>query len=126
MHGLADLKQRIECTEDTVPCPVRDCSQAVPRQHKKFSISDKFCCPDHGICISASTFVYADMWDNMLWRDTHDRQLWSNITQPGIKRESRIAYDNSEDAVSWNVLRYVETANLLNDLERGQSDRFID
>lgn len=30
-----------------------------------------------------------------------------------VKRESRIARDNSEDAVTWNVFRYLERQNLL-------------
>jgi hypothetical protein len=34
-------------------------------------------------------------------------------TIKAVKREIRMEHDNSEDAVTWNVFRYMETANLL-------------
>ena len=39
--------------------------------------------------------------------------MYSDISM--VKRESRIARDNSEDAVTWNVFRYLDKQNLLPD-----------
>jgi hypothetical protein len=49
-----------------------------------------------------------------LWKDPEDRILLKNIIK--VKRESRMARDNSEDALSWNVFRHLETANQISDL----------
>jgi hypothetical protein len=49
----------------------------------------------------------------MLWAAPDDLRLWESINGPGIKRESRVARDNSEDAVTWNVFRYLERHGFL-------------
>lgn len=46
----------------------------------------------------------------MLWTSAEDISLWDCIKAKGVKRESRIASDNSEDAVTWNVFRYLEVS----------------
>ena len=92
-------------------CPVRDCPEKVPRQRKVFRHQEKFKCPRHHIYISPSTFEYQDELDNILWREPSDLNLFSKIKK--VKRESRIARDNSEDAVTWNVFRFLQKAKLL-------------
>jgi hypothetical protein len=103
MFGWDDLREHITVTDTTVEWPVRGCGRTVERQQKTFRRESKFRCPDHAIYISASTFEYEDASTNMLWVNSEDRALWKLISQVGIKRESRIARDNSEDAVTWNV-----------------------
>ena len=49
----------------------------------------------------------------MLWTAPEDLALWRKIKDPGVKRECRVARDNSEDALTWNVFRYLERENLL-------------
>ena len=51
------------------------------------------------------------MKDNLLWKDDEDLQLLANIFR--VKRESRMARNNSEDALTWNAFRYLEKTNQL-------------
>lgn len=106
MYTLHDLKPRIKVTQTTVCCPVLGCSRFVPRQVKVFRRSDEFLCPDHHIYIGPTTFEYKDEVDNLLWSSGADLTLLRAIKV--VKRESRIARERSEDAVSWNVFRGLE------------------
>jgi hypothetical protein len=47
----------------------------------------------------------------MLWNDKDARELFSNIKK--VKRESRMAREKSEDAVTWNIFRYLEMGGLI-------------
>jgi len=111
MFGLKDLKPTITVTESRVKCPVKNCTRTVPRQRGSFKRLQEFRCHDHQIYISPSTFEYEDMFDNVLWKEQTDRELLHRII--GTKRECRIAHDNSEDAVTWNVFRFLEKNGLL-------------
>ena len=111
MYGLKDLKEEINITETTVECPVKDCDVIVERQRNSFKREERFYCPDHKIYISPSTFEYRDESDNILWKDQDDLELLKNIKT--VKRESRMARDNSEDALSWNVFRFLEKNKLI-------------
>jgi hypothetical protein len=113
MFGWDDLREHMAVTPTMVQCPVRECSRRIPRQRKTFCRSAQFRCPDHAIYVSASTFEYEQPGANMLWSEPEDLELWRCITQPEIKRESRVTRDNSEDAVTWNVFRYLEKQGLL-------------
>ncbi len=97
--------------DDTVECPVKKCSRFVRRQRKSFKRDVEYYCSDHGIYISPSTFEYGDFKDNLLWKDVDDLQLLENIIR--FKRECRMARNNSEDALSWNIFRYLEKTNQL-------------
>ena len=113
MYGLSDLKQVIALNEATVECPVKRCVHFVPRQRKVFKRLEAFKCPEHGIFISPSTFEYQNKLENILWKDAVDQDLLFNGIF-SVKRETeRIARDNSEDAVTWNVFRYLEKQKLL-------------
>lgn len=109
MYGYDNLKPRIEIDETSVECPVRGCLRRVARQRRRFRIEDRFRCPEHRIIISPSTFEYDREMHNFLCRDVQDLGLLTQIRQ--VKRESRMARDNSEDAVTWNVFRSLERAN---------------
>jgi len=111
MYGTSDLKSTIKVTEISVECPVNECKIIVPRQRGIFQCSKEFFCPKHSIYISPSTFEYKNYVENLLWKDEIDLELLRGITL--VKRESRMARDNSEDALTWNVFRFLEKENLL-------------
>jgi len=111
MLGMEKLKESIELTETMVECPVKGCSEKVERQREIFKREERFKCPKHNIYISPSTFEYQSELDNLLWKDKADLDLFKKIKT--VKRESRIARDNSEDAVTWNVFRFLERNNLV-------------
>jgi hypothetical protein len=111
MFGLSQLKDAIEVTETSVECPEKDCKTIVPRQRGTFQRSRDFFCTKHSIYISASTFEYENSTDNLLWKNKADLDLFQKFAL--VKRESRIARDNSEDALTWNVFRFLEKENLL-------------
>jgi hypothetical protein len=111
MFGRNELKSALRVTENSVECPVRSCKTIVQRQRRRFQRLDKFLCLEHAIYISPSTFEYKKQTENLLWKDESDLDLLKRIAI--VKRESRIARDNSEDAVTWNVFRFLEKENLL-------------
>ena len=101
----------IAVTESTVECPVMGCSKKVARQHKSFRRKPEFQCPEHRIYISPSTFEYECETDNLLWAEPDDLALLRAIKS--VKREVRMARNNSEDALTWNVFRHLERSNQL-------------
>jgi len=111
MYGLKDLKPVITITASYIECPVRGCDHRVQRRHKSDHAEARFQCPEHRIYISPTTFEYPDEKDNLLWKEEADLALLEAIKV--VKREIRMEHDNSEDAVTWNVFRYLENANLL-------------
>jgi hypothetical protein len=111
MLGMGELKESIEITETTVECPVKGCIEKVERQREVFKREERYKCPKHNIYISPSTFEYQSELDNLLWKDKADLSLFKRIKK--VKRESRIARDNSEDAVTWNVFRFLERKCLI-------------
>jgi hypothetical protein len=111
MLGIEELKERIEITDTMVECPVKGCGEKVERQREVFKREERFKCPKHNIYISPSTFEYQSELDNLLWKDKADLELFKKIKT--VKRESRIARDNSEDAVTWNIFRFLERNNLV-------------
>lgn len=114
MFGFKELKPKICVGENTVDCPVNDCKEKVDRQRHKFRREGRFKCPKHHIFVSPSTFEYGDDKNNLLWKARDDVELLENIFRE--KREGRMARDNSEDAVTWNVFRFLEKNTLINSL----------
>lgn len=114
MYGINDLKQTIDITDQEVECPVKNCTTKVSRARRGQSLRQpSFLCPVHKIFISPSTFEYEDEWENLLWRTPEDRQLMTAVKR--LKRESRLARDNSEDALTWNVFRHLERTGRVGD-----------
>jgi hypothetical protein len=111
MFGIRELKNRIEITKTTVECPVIGCPYRVERQRNSFKREERFYCPTHRIYISPTTFEYQNDKDNLLWKNPADIALLETIK--ATKRESRITRDNSEDALTWNVFRFLELSHLL-------------
>ncbi|MHA2022224.1 MAG: hypothetical protein ACTSWQ_01020, partial [Candidatus Thorarchaeota archaeon] len=93
------------------------------RQRGYFRKENRFKCPKHDIVISPSTFEYPNELDNLLWKERSDLDLLERIRTK--KRESRIARDNSEDAVSWNVFRFLERNNLIEGFLGSITDRSL-
>jgi hypothetical protein len=112
MFGTEELKGNIQRTETTVECPVKGCTEKVERQRGDFKREARFKCPKHKIYISPSTFEYPSELDNLLWKDKTDLDLFEKMKT--VKREiRRIPRDNSEDAVTWNVFRFLERNSLV-------------
>lgn len=112
--GYTDLKKRLQVTETTVECPVIGCATVVRRCRRGEPLSQEaFKCPDHQVYLSPSTFEYVDESRNLLWNESADQELWKAFKSPGVKRECRVARDNSEDAVTWAVFRYLDRQKLL-------------
>ena len=111
MLGTEDLKESIQVTETTVECPVKGCTERVEKQRQAFKRDERFKCRKHNIYISPSTFEYPRELDNLLWKAKTDLDLFEKIK--AVKRERRIARDNSEDAVTWNVFRFLGRNNLV-------------
>jgi len=121
MYSMKSLKLSLSVTETHVECPVAGCMQKVKRQRNVFRTTSDFLCPEHQIFISPSTFEYKDFHDNLLWVSEPDLRLLEAIKE--VKRESRMARDNSEDALTWNVFRFLERSALLGGWLESIADR---
>jgi hypothetical protein len=109
MYTINDLKNKIDITDNKVECPINGCNITVNRKRRKDKKGKNFICEKHGILVTPSTFIYQDLSSNLIFQN--DLELLNKIL--GTKRESRLKNENSEDAVSWNVFRYLEKENLL-------------
>jgi hypothetical protein len=111
MYGIAELKPLVSHTGSVVECPVNGCLNRLPRPQRPFTRDERYFCASHQIFVSPSTFEYLTPEQNLLWAGAEDMALLNAIGTS--KRESRMARDNSEDAVTWNVFRYLEHTGLL-------------
>lgn len=111
MFGIKELKENLKISKTFIECPVKGCGEKVERQKRVFKKEERFKCQKHKIYISPTTFEYESELDNLLWKGQDDLDLFNKIKV--VKRESRIGRDNSEDAVTWNVFRFMERNNLI-------------
>ena len=111
MYHYNDLRAERFITTTHVPCPVKGCSVQVERQKGRYQKADAYKCPKHDIYITPAVFEYGNYENNLLCFDKDDEALLESIF--GEKRESRLAREKSEDAVTWNVFRYIEKKDLL-------------
>lgn len=115
MLGKDSLKSVIKIDKDAgkIECPCIGCDTKVllrTSQKQRLNSPEFHCSRDH-IYIAKSTFEYEDKFDNLLWKDAADRALLARI---GVgKQDDRMGRETSEDAVTWNVFRYLETSDLL-------------
>lgn len=134
MFGIEELKDKIKITDNSVECPVKGCKTKVIKmkrgnpqsldsylKHRKSYNTDKnfvqYYCKEHKIYVTPSTFIYEDYFDNLLWNTGKDKATLNKIKK--YKRNMyQLNHDNSEDAVSWNVIRFLEKNNLVNDFIR--------
>ena len=111
MFYFNDLRAERHVSGEHILCPVKGCSKQVERQKEQYQKVEAYKCPKHDIYISPSTFEYENYESNLLWFDSDDKTLLESIFAE--KRESRMAREKSEDAVTWNVFRYLEKKDLL-------------
>src|SRR6202158_282725 len=90
-------------------CPIKTCStRSVPISHGK---SELPFCPTHGIRLHSNTFVY---WNGEGQKQKDDARLRNFRIRQDIARKialgsvekaesHRLGYENSEDALTWNV-----------------------
>ncbi len=126
MFGLRELRKKTEIRKHTVVCPVIRCKTQVEKMTKGIPQSldaylekerrergkfDQYLCQEHKIYITPTTFIYKNLEDNLLWYDV-DKYLINRIME--VKRvKAQLYHDNSEDAVAWNVFRFLERSKLL-------------
>ena len=125
MFDVRELKRTVEITKPTVECPVINCktkSKKITKRTLKLLDSylgkrvfvnskefEDYFCKRHQIYITPSTFIYKNFKDNLLWKNDH---LIDKIIK--VKRtKAQLYHDNSEDAVTWNVFRFLERNGLL-------------
>lgn len=95
-------------------CPVKLCKAA---PHRRL-IGDRFrlSCPVHGIDIHSKTFVYKDPLRNIRFEQEYFKRA---ILHNKVKAEThRFGYENSEDALTWNVFSVLAKRRKLNALSR--------
>jgi len=132
MFGLEELKKKIEVKGDTIICPVIGCENQVKKMTKGVLNSldaylekgennrekfNQYLCKKHKIYITPTTFIYEDLRDNLLWYDADKDFLDKIIVAKRIK--AQLHHDKSEDAVSWNVFRFLERTKLLSGFLEG-------
>lgn len=111
MFNIRTLKTEITNTGNTIECPVKGCEQKGSRQKEKFRRYPEFMCSTDRIYIFPSTFEYKEESENLLWVSEFDTEYLKQIKK--FKRESRMAREKSEDAVTFNVFRYLQNNELL-------------
>jgi len=132
MFGIEELKKKIELEGDTIICPVIGCEARVKKMIKGVPKSldaylekgenkrenfEQYFCKEHKIYITPTTFIHEDLRDNLLWYDV-DKDLLDKIM--GVKRvKAQLHHNNSEDAVTWNVFRFLERTKLLSGFLEG-------
>lgn len=130
MFGFDELKKKIEIQQDTIVCPIVGCGNRVKKMTKGILKSldaylekgegkredfDPYLCKEHKIYITPTTFIYEDLKDNLLRYDVVEEGLLNKIIV--AKRvKAQLHHDNSEDAVTWNVFRFLERTKLLSKL----------
>jgi len=128
MFGLEELKKKIDVKGDMIICPVIGCETQVKKMKRGIPESsdgylkkrggrkegfEQYLCKEHKIYITPTTFIYDDLRDNLLWYHV-DKGLLGKIIE--VKRvKGQLHHDNSEDAVTWNVFRFLERSKLLSE-----------
>lgn len=111
MFDFHDLRPLRDIAGEAVSCPVHDCITTVPVQRRRFRRLLEYYCPVHRLFIGRTTFEYEHDADNLLQHSLADQNLLAAVR--AFKRESRMARERSEDAVTWNVVRHLEASGRL-------------
>ena len=113
MYLAKDLKQMRRATDDEVPCPVEGCSTKVKRRKSNKGIVENldYFCENCGIYVTPTTYVHQYWEDNILWQDDLDKL---RLLKEKKAEGRRFGHEKSEDAVTWNIFRYMEKNQLLN------------
>ena len=111
--GTPDLDPSVKWANERVTCYVRGCRQQLRPPTRTFAGD---VCPTHGIrCHGAKThtptYSYRDVRRNVI---IDPELLATRVVGHPFKFEShRLGLENSEDALTWNVFRSLQRANLL-------------
>src|ERR1700730_9183360 len=93
-------------------CPVRGCHSTLQSPGK--GTARPLRCPDHEITIHKKTFGYSNPLRNILFEaDYFNRNIRDN---PNKAETHRLGYENSEDALTWNVFTRLARADRLTEL----------
>jgi hypothetical protein len=97
-----------------IRCYVRGCTELLRPPARNF-VADF--CPVHGIrCHSSGTYSYADIRRNIIIAPD---LFITGIAQNPLKFDrTRLGYENSEDALTWNVFRTLQECGLLHVVAR--------
>jgi hypothetical protein len=108
MYDWTTLKHSIKTEDIGYLCPVGGCTTRLhERQKKSYQKSDRFSCKIHDLIFSPTAFEYIHPEQNILWD-------YDCLLQHTTKREKgRLGRDNSEDAVTWNLFRYLDSRGQL-------------
>ncbi len=127
MFEFEKLKENIEKRNGTIACPVCGCNTKVKIMNRQALNSlkshlgketsrknfEQYFCKRHKIYITPSTFIYENYKDNLLWYN-EDEHLIKEIIK-GKRVKEQLYHSNSEDAVSWNIFRFLEKNNMICD-----------
>jgi hypothetical protein len=95
-------------------CPVRSCNATL--QSNQIGRRTQLSCPNHGITIHTSTFIYKDPLRNICFeRDYFKGAILNN---PQKAETHRFGNENSEDALTWNVFSSLARQRRLSALSR--------
>jgi len=120
-YGTEDLDQEAVGSWDARPpthlrCYVRGCTEVLRRATRD---QRGEACPAHGIFLHYSrnkgTYSYADPRRNII---VDSAVVADRILGHPFKYESRFEYENSEDALTWNVFRSLQRAGRLHQVAR--------
>jgi len=129
MFDIKRLKENVKPSDDKVECPVGGCGTKVKKMEKgdlklldsylvkRKSDEEKqkfedYLCKQHKIYVTPSTFIYENFGDNLLWYNGKDKEVFDQIFE--VKRvKAQLYHDNSEDAVTWNIFRFLERNGLI-------------
>ncbi|MGA2916057.1 MAG: hypothetical protein ABSE89_08550 [Sedimentisphaerales bacterium] len=113
-YGISDLKPAKDLD---YCCPIKDCKTPITKYPSKKEPRDceSNYCEEHRIYCRKNTYIYEEKTDNLIT----DIDLFKTIfDNPGnVKFDTkRIGYENSEDALSWNVFATLKKANELKNI----------
>ena len=112
MYLARDLKKKRHATNYEVPCPIEGCSTKVKRRKSNRGTVKNldYFCENCGIYVTPTTYVYQNWEDNILWQDDLDKL---RLLKEKKAEGRRFGHEKSEDAVTWNIFRYMEKNQLL-------------
>ena len=122
-YGIKDIKQVGPKRDSThTECYIKGCGHSLEMPRRGFKGST---CPDHGIrCHKSFTYSYADARRNVIC----DRWEFKNkLLKHPFKFEShRMGLERSEDTLSWNVFKAIQSHGLLKEFTEHLTNRKVD
>jgi hypothetical protein len=111
MYGISTLKTRRPPDPTGVICPVRGCRHTVAPQPALLRLTAEFKCPAHKLFLSETVCAHEKETDNVLWSEGDHLRLLREAR--GSRPAPTLGSESSEDALSWNVFRWLEASGSL-------------